>query len=88
MFLKEQSQHLGEPPFNFTKLEYSRYCHDATWALAWSLHKAIESKSDVAIRLHTRVVYRYIRNAYNIAIRSTESEILIRMSIFQTLFIV
>ena len=43
-FDKEEDHHLGEVPFNFTRFKFSRYCHDATWALAWSLQRALERK--------------------------------------------
>ena len=41
-FDDEENKHLGEPPFNFSRSLLARFCHDATWALAWSLHKTIK----------------------------------------------
>ena len=40
-FREEESRHLGQPPFNFSRSSFARYCHDATWALAWSLNKSV-----------------------------------------------
>ena len=41
-FYFEENHHLGKSPFNFTQFKFARYCHDATWALAWSLHRTME----------------------------------------------
>ena len=42
-FLHESKNHANKPPFNFSSGGFY-YCHDATWALAWSLNKAITCK--------------------------------------------
>ena len=39
-YLKEQ-EHLNQPPFYFHQLPFAQYCHDATWALAWTLNKTL-----------------------------------------------
>ena len=44
-FHNEEKQHLNLPPFNFTRSSFSRYCYDATWALAWSLNKTMKGIS-------------------------------------------
>jgi hypothetical protein len=35
---------IDEPPLNITYLEYSQYCYDATWTLAYALNKTLDSK--------------------------------------------
>ena len=43
-YLAEQQLFLGQPPLNLTLLEYSQYCYDATWTLAYALNSTIKSE--------------------------------------------
>lgn len=44
-FLAEERKFLGQPPLNLTYIEYSQYCYDATWTLAYALNKTLKSNS-------------------------------------------
>lgn len=44
--MEEEESHLGEEPFNLTKLEYAQYCYDATWTLAYALDRTIKGIVD------------------------------------------
>ncbi len=41
--MKEQ-EFFGQPPLNFKISQYSSYCHDAAWTLAFALNNTINSK--------------------------------------------
>ena len=43
-FLDEERKFHGVPPLNLTSLEYSQYCYDATWTLAYALNETLRSK--------------------------------------------
>lgn len=43
-FLEEEKQFLGVQPLNLTLLEYSQYCYDATWTLAYALNKTLNGE--------------------------------------------
>ncbi len=43
-FLAREQKFLGQPPLNLTFLEYSQYCYDATWMLAYALNNTLNSK--------------------------------------------
>ena len=57
-FLREVYSHANKPPFNFIPSGQSLYCHDATWALAWSLDKAI-----ITCKIRFIVVISHIRGS-------------------------
>ena len=44
-FLQQLARHLNSPPFNFSFSLSAYQCHDATWALAWSLDKILKGNS-------------------------------------------
>ena len=46
-FLQQLARHLDSPPFNFSRSPSTYHCHDATWALAWSLDKILKGNSTV-----------------------------------------
>lgn len=48
-FQQELSRHLNSPPFNFSSMSVAPQCHDATWALAWSLDKIIKGIASYTI---------------------------------------
>ena len=40
-YLAEEQSHLGVPPLYLELNEYSQYCYDATWSLAYALNETI-----------------------------------------------
>ena len=40
-YFDEEQQHLGVPPLHLKQLNYSQYCYDATWTLAYALNQTI-----------------------------------------------
>ena len=45
-FIREESAFLNKPPLNITYLEFSQYCYDGVWTLAYALNKTINGKHD------------------------------------------
>ena len=43
-FFAEERKFIGKPPLNITQFQYSQYCHDATWTLAYALNKTLNSE--------------------------------------------
>ena len=41
--------YLGTPPLNITQFQYSQYCHDATWTLAYALNRTLNSKTSSSV---------------------------------------
>ena len=40
-YFDEEQNHLGVPPLHLKQLNYSQYCYDATWTLAYALNQTI-----------------------------------------------
>ena len=40
-YLDEEQSHLGVPPLYLEQFNYSQYCYDATWTLAYALNQTI-----------------------------------------------
>ena len=43
-FIDEEKTFLNQPPLNLNMSDYSQYCYDATWTLAYAINKTISGK--------------------------------------------
>ena len=43
-FLDEEKKFLNQPPLNLSKSDFSEYCYDATWTLAYAINKTVSGK--------------------------------------------
>ena len=48
-YFAEEEAHLGVPPLYLELNEYSQYCYDATWTLAYALNETINGNVCVCV---------------------------------------
>ena len=42
--MAEEKKFIGQPPLNVSANQYSSYCHDAAWTLAYALNNTLNSE--------------------------------------------
>ena len=48
-YYDEEQNHLGVPPLYLEQFNYSQYCHDATWTLAYALNQTVNGNVCVCV---------------------------------------